>query len=190
MVRDKRKHLDRHHHHHNMMMFLMFGMAEKWCPWRKNNVWERLNPVWPSIYQCIYQPLHRIHATNKHCLFSMSYCCHTQLLHCGRPASKGELSRHVVARAVVLPRLKTAYSELPPMAARWKRAHTAMMIIEEIDEKITTCAAAEWQMKSHIRPNFTQHPTNRSWEESMDKCLYVPACLAHAHMHIHRHVHW
>ena len=156
----------------------------------KNNVWERLNPVWPSIYQCIYQPLHRIHATNKHCLFSMSYYCHTQLLHCGRPASKGELSRHVVARAVVLPRLKTAYSELPPMAARWKRAHTAMMIIEEIDEKITTCAAAEWQMNSHIRPNFTQHPTNCSWEESMDKCLYVPACLAHAHMHIHRQVHW
>ena len=42
-----------------------------------------------------------------------------------------------------LPRLKIAYSELPPMAARWKRARRAMTIIAETDEKITTCRTKE-----------------------------------------------
>ena len=44
---------------------------------------------------------------------------------------------------MVLPRLKTAYSELPPMAARWTRAERAMRIIDKMDEKITTCTTAE-----------------------------------------------
>lgn len=170
-----------------------------WCfyclGWQKNAVHgekQRLGKTEPCLV--IYQSMHLSAPTSHSChewtLFIFYVIILSYTIIALWEASKGELSRHVVARAVVLPRLKTAYSELPPMAARWKRAHTAMMIIEEIDEKITTCAAAEWQMNSHIRPNFTQHPTNRSWEESMGKCLYVPACLAHSHMHIHRHVHW
>ena len=43
----------------------------------------------------------------------------------------------------LLPRLKIAYSELPPIAARWKRAQRAMTIIAEMDEKITTCRTKE-----------------------------------------------
>ena len=46
----------------------------------------------------------------------------------------------------LLPRLKTAYSELPPMAARWKRAQRAMTIIAEMDEKITTCRTKELEL--------------------------------------------
>ena len=88
---------------------------------------------------------------------------------------------------MVLPRLKTAYSVLPPMAARWTRAERAMRIIDEIDEKITTCDAAK-----HICPNFREHRTNRACKKEYGQIfLYhsVIACIVRAQMHIHRHVH-
>jgi len=53
----------------------------------------------------------------------------------------------------VLPRLKAAYSELPPMAARCTRAERAMMIIDEMDEKITTCTA-EWHIHTSARASL------------------------------------
>ena len=84
---------------------------------------------------------------------------------------------------MVLPRLKTAYSELPPMAARWTRAERAMRIIEEMDEKITTSAAAAWQMNSRICPNFKNIPPISHDKRILKTHVYVPACLAQARAH-------
>ena len=168
--------------------------------WDRTNVLsvaERLKPVDHPSIDAFLSP----------CITFMSWT-NTQFLQHWRGISAIEselslsLSCHVEARAMVLPRLKTAYSELPPMAARWKRAHTAMMIIEEMDEKITTCAAAKWQTNPHICPNFTKIPPID--HEKRVRTNAVPACLAHTHTHthtqtlththtsahIHRHVPW